>query len=185
MNTQYDLLETLADFRLTAEIVELSQISLPKELPADLKETLLQTSTKQNRCWQNSPVMRRHTELISPILVCPLAAKSKKNVVIGNLSTYSLIRSYLPSTGNVLVLRTNSLVPPSIQIDLIRVDILYSKCTLGSITDSGFKKVLNKIFQSDETQKVFANPLFHSLFPNITSRKNLSHLFDIANQKIS
>lgn len=185
MNTQYDLLETLADFRLTAEIVELSQISLPKELPADLKETLLQTSTKQNRCWQNSPVMRRHTELISPILVCPLAAKSKKNVVIGNLSTYSLIRSYLPSTGNVLVLRTNSLVPPSIQIDLIRVDILYSKCTLGSIPDSGFNKVLNKIFQSDETQKVFANPLFHSLFPNITSRKNLSHLFDIANQKIS
>jgi hypothetical protein len=61
MNTQYDLLETLADFRLTAEIVELSQISLPKELPVDLKETLLQPSTKQT--------LKTYVNLFQPLVV--------------------------------------------------------------------------------------------------------------------
>lgn len=184
MSMKLDVFEFLSSFQFSTQIVRLEDLSLPQNLPDVLKEKLLQPSTKQIRCWEQSAAMRKYSAIVSPLIVSPRSAQSKKFVVFSNLETFSLMRSYLPPTAEISVLCSKRRLQPEQLTVLIQMDILRSKLTLGSVPESGFKSLLNSILLNDDIQKLYTHPLFQNLFPNISSRKDLAHLFDIANRKV-
>ncbi len=183
MSKDVNLVEILNDLQFSVRKVRLGDINLPKDIPASFKDNFLQPSTKQIRCWQGSELMGAFSRIVSPMLICPLSANSQKFIVLGNLSTYALLRSHFPQDSEVLVLLTKARVKPEAQIELIRLDILYSKLILAEFPVYGLNSFLDEIFDHAGDGKIFTNPAFQRVFPKLTSRKRLSHQFVIANRR--